>query len=95
MGDIGQMGDHGSGKLCLTIELSAVFFDYRDTAIIRLQERYPSLDFTKNDIGILVSGLTEAQGTSVRSAVLHGVYREKIYAETLPMRHSLFAAIQR
>lgn len=62
---------------------------------MRLRVHYPSLDFSINDDGIVLSGITDIDPEMLRSAVLHLVYREKIYAETLSMRQSLLAAVMR
>jgi hypothetical protein len=78
----------------LTIEIPALFSAYVEAAIVRLQIHYPSLNFVTHESGIVVSGNIPDHAV-LRSAVLHIVYREKIYAETLGMRQSLLAVVMR
>jgi hypothetical protein len=83
-----------SGLKSLTIDLPPLFFGYLEAAILRLRSHYPSLEFSEKDGAIIVSG-NNIDPEILRSAVLHIVYREKIYAETLSMRQSLLAAVMR
>jgi hypothetical protein len=84
-----------SGSQSLTIDLPPLFIDYLEAAIVRLRIHYPTLVFSSNADGIVVSGTTEIAPEILRSAILHIVYREKIYTETLIMRQSLLAAVMR
>ncbi|WP_271898482.1 hypothetical protein [Candidatus Phyllobacterium onerii] len=83
------------GPQGLTIDLPPLFIKYLDAAIVRLRMHYPALVFSGNDRGIIVTGDTDIDPEILRSAVLHIVYREKIYAETLTMRQSLLTAVMR
>lgn len=78
------------------IEIPESLSAYVDGALVRLQSQFPALGFQRCASGLLVdirgAGAREIE---LRSAVLHSVYREKIYVETLPMRKSLLAAVMK
>jgi hypothetical protein len=57
------------------------------SATTRLGYLYPDLVFTVIDEGVAVTG--EGEESILRREVLHAVYREKIFAETLPLRRTL------
>lgn len=88
------MNEQLLGLQSLTIGIPALFSTYVEAAIVRLQIHYPSLSFDAHESGIAVSG-NIPDHAALRSAVLHIVYREKIYAETLVMRQGLLAAVMR
>jgi hypothetical protein len=75
------------------VEIAQAFQPYLEAAVLRLGSQYPSLRFLVRDAVIAVAGATPENQSEIRKAVLHAVYREKIYAETLPMRQALVAAV--
>ena len=83
----------GLGPAAVTIDLAEIFHRYREAAILRLQSLYPTVGFAIADCGIVAMDTASINETEIRKAVLSTVYREKIYAETLPMRLALVAAV--
>lgn len=61
--------------------------------MLRLQTLYPGCQFAWRDGGISKRGSSDLTEERFRKDVLHAVYREKIYAETLLMRQALVAAV--
>jgi len=83
----------GIAEYEVVVELPPQFTEYIDAALLRLQGLFPRCRFARvaNSVAVqLAGGLSEDQ---IRVAVTHAVYREKIYAETLAMRHSLVSAV--
>ncbi|AMS45199.1 hypothetical protein AA2016_6303 (plasmid) [Aminobacter aminovorans] len=77
----------------VVVEIPPQFTEYIDAALLRLQGLFPRCRFARvtNSVAVqLPGGLSEDQ---MRGTVAHAVYREKIYAETLAMRHSLVSAV--
>ncbi len=75
------------------VELQPQFGRYADAAMLRLQSLYPSCRIVKSAGGISVALGRDVTEHQIRKDILHAVYREKIYAETLAMRNSLVAAV--
>lgn len=69
------------------IPVEAPFRSYLSSAATRLGYLYPELLFTVRDDAVEVTGAVEE--SVMRREVLHAVYREKIFAETLPLRRTL------
>ncbi len=89
----------GTAELTDTIESDFVvdipprFQEYLDAVLLRVQAIHSGCQFSRSGCAISVrarDGHSEAQ---IRKTVLHAVYREKIYAETLGMRQALVAAV--
>ncbi|WP_095081609.1 hypothetical protein [Mesorhizobium sophorae] len=75
------------------VEIPPQFEKYADAAMLRVQALYPNcrLAWKGGTISIGSSGgIAEDQ---LRKDILHAVYREKIYAETLFTREALVAAV--
>lgn len=78
------------------IEVPSDFDGVVERSVLRLGARFPDLRFERHPAGILLSGLSdEAAVEGLRSIVLHTLYRERIYLETLPMREALLSAVMR
>ena len=75
------------------IPVPASFRPYLDAAVVRLGYLKPMLQFAGSDEGIRVSGASPAERDELTRDVMHVLYREKIYAETLPMRRRLVEAL--
>lgn len=69
------------------------FLRFVEGALLRLQAQYPSLRFSASGAGVEVAELPLDRLDDVRKSVLHAIYREKIYVETLPLRHALIRAV--
>lgn len=66
---------------------------YLDITLVRLQIIFPECRFSEADCAILVRGPKGPSEDLLRKAVLHTIYREKIYAETRGMRQALVEAV--
>ncbi|WP_112098756.1 hypothetical protein [Mesorhizobium hawassense] len=75
------------------IEIPQDFQCFVEGALIRLQVQYPSLRFSASSHGVEVEELPPDRLDDLRKNVLHAIYREKIYSETLPLRHALIGAV--
>jgi len=60
-----------------------------ELALVRLGYLNPKLTFKYLEHSIVVSSLDVMDEAQIRRDVLYALYREKIYAETLPMRKAL------
>ncbi|TGS14445.1 hypothetical protein EN852_014675 [Mesorhizobium sp. M2E.F.Ca.ET.209.01.1.1] len=74
-------------------EIPPQFEKYADAAMLRLQLLYPSCRFAREEGAISIAAPSGIARDQLRKDILHIVYREKIYAETLPMRQALVAAV--
>ncbi|GLS29394.1 hypothetical protein GCM10007937_11020 [Mesorhizobium albiziae] len=83
----------GCGSAAVTVEIAEAFHPYMDAAVLRLQSQHPYASFDIADHGIVVTDSAGIGDIEIRKAVLHAVYRERIYAETLSMRLALVAAV--
>ncbi|MER8640398.1 hypothetical protein NKJ81_31450 [Mesorhizobium sp. M0018] len=77
----------------VTIEIPQDFQRFAEGALIRLQVQYPSLRFSASGQGVAVEELPPDRLDDLRKNVLHAIYREKIYSETLPLRQALIRAV--
>ena len=68
---------------------------YLSAAVVRLGYLFPNLSFGASEQGITVAGMTTEVAEQLKRDVLHAVYREKVYAETLPMRIDFYAVVTR
>jgi hypothetical protein len=79
----------------LTVEIPPCFDPFVDSALLRIRALYGGHRFNRTAGGIRVCSLAGSIDPAVEQAVLHAVYREKIYADTLEMRRALVAALTR
>ena len=75
------------------VEIPHDFQRFVEGALIRLKIQYPSLRFSTSGQGIEVGELPPDRLDELRKNILHAIYREKIYSETLPLRHALINAV--
>ncbi|MER9559267.1 hypothetical protein [Mesorhizobium sp. M0323] len=61
--------------------------------MLRVQMQYPSLRFSASAEGAEIASLPSENLDDVRKSILHAVYREKVYVETLPLRQALISAV--
>lgn len=80
-------------ELDLVVDVSPQFAKHANSAMLRLQALHPACRFTWHEGRISIRGSSDLTEEQFRKDVLHAVYREKIYAETLPMRQALIAAV--
>ncbi|RUW77267.1 MULTISPECIES: hypothetical protein [unclassified Mesorhizobium] len=76
-----------------TIDIPQSFRSFVEGALLRVQTQYPALRFRATAAGIEIASVTLDDLDDLRKNVLHTVYREKIYAETLPLRRALIDAV--
>ena len=69
------------------------FSEYVSSAITRLGYVYPAYRFSAETGGISVSGALPDDPSDLRRDVLHMLYRERIFKETLPLRRRLLEAL--
>ncbi|TPI78014.1 hypothetical protein [Mesorhizobium sp. B2-8-9] len=75
------------------VEIPPQFEKYADAAMLRLQVLYPACRIVRQDGEISVRSSGWLAEDQFRKDVLHFLYREKIYTETLAMRQALVAAV--
>jgi hypothetical protein len=68
------------------------FLQYLPSALVRLGYLYPELVFSAEAAEVIIENCPRDRENTVTRDVLYTLYREKIYAETLLMRRSLFEA---
>lgn len=90
-GDMTKLPD--ATDVDVVVEIPPQFQKYADAAMLRLQVLYPACRLASLGGGISVISSGGFAQDQFRKDVLHVVYREKIYAETLTMRQALVAAV--
>jgi hypothetical protein len=66
---------------------------YVEPALARVRYLYPSFEFVFEAGAIEINGGLGAATAPVIREVQYALYREKIYAETLPLRRALIEAV--
>jgi hypothetical protein len=85
-----------SSAACLTLRLKlGSHTAFIAIALARLGYLYPQFQFSRNMSIIYVSGVTSEHEIAVKRDVFHTLYREKIYAETLPLRTALIEMVSK
>lgn len=79
----------------ITVEIPQCFDSFVDPALLRIRTLYGGYRFDRTLEGIRVCSPAGTIDSAVERAVLHAVYREKIYADTLEMRRALVATLTR
>lgn len=79
----------------MQIDIPSPLANFIDAALIRLQGQFPDIAFERTQDGIRASAGTQSAPEHLRSVVLHAIYREKIYTETLPLREALLNVVLR
>lgn len=82
-----------TGPGALSIEFPARFRQYAEAALLRLQVRYPDVVFLLGESKIEATPENESGVAGLRRDILHAIYAEKVYTETLPMRQALLMAV--
>ena len=77
----------------LTVEIPPCFDSFVEPALLRIRTLYGGYRFDRTVGGIQVRGAAVNIDPAIEQAVLHAVYREKIYADTLGMRRALVATL--
>ncbi|RUW53631.1 hypothetical protein EOA32_08590 [Mesorhizobium sp. M1A.F.Ca.ET.072.01.1.1] len=77
----------------VVVQIPPRFDKYVDAAMLRIQSLYPACRLSRIDGAISIGSSGSVTEDHLRGTVLHALYREKIYAETLSMRQALFRAV--
>jgi hypothetical protein len=83
-------------QLCesvVAVEVPPQFGTYVAAALLRVQAQYPSCRFAEDGEVVTIRSPVGTTEDELRKSILHAVYREKVYAETLSMRQALIAAV--
>ena len=75
------------------VEIPPQFEPFISAALLRVQVLFPALTVRQNGTDITIGGGDPVEEGNVRKVLLHAIYREKIYAETLSMRRDLISAV--
>lgn len=86
---------YGKQPHSLVVELDSSFAQFAPSAVLRLSYILPNLNFKASGAAVSVEGDLPEDLGALRRDILHAVYREKIYTETLPMRTAFFDAVTR
>jgi len=90
-GEMAKLSDDCVSEL--VVDIPPGFQDYLDGTLVRLQTLFPSFRFSKTEGAIMVIGPDSVTEDQLRRSILHTIYREKIYVETLGMRQALVEAV--
>ena len=77
----------------LVVPISRAFAPYLEPALARLGYLNPTATFSYDADSVSVLSTTDFDEERMRRDVLYEFYREKIYAETLPLRRNLLAVV--
>ncbi len=75
------------------VKIRSTFKPFLDAATLRYEYLFPSLTVEVQDMDVYISGAEEGDGQEEKEHFLHLLYKEKIYADTLDIRKSIFKAI--
>jgi hypothetical protein len=73
--------------------IPSLFQPHAAAALVRLQYLYPAVSFALNDAGFAVEPVDDVSLADLRRDIAYALYREKIFADTLPMREALLRAV--
>lgn len=79
--------------ISFTVTFPAYFQSFADAALLRLQVRYPQTSFLLSEGKFEVVPAAHVRCEVLHRDILHTIYAERIFAETLPMRQALVAAV--
>lgn len=79
----------------MIVSVEDTFKPYADAALTRLRYLYPGVTFTLARSGIEAEGDPAALTEALCRDIHYALYREKIYAQTLPMRRALIETVTR
>ena len=75
----------------LKIDIPDEFGKFVPAAIVRLTYLYPDCEFSDSDGAVVVTVKRVEQSDELKREVMHQIYRERIYSETLSVRRWLSA----
>lgn len=76
----------------ITFAVASAFLPYVEAALVRFGYLYPDnpIRLAESHVHIKISA---GSGSGLRQEFLHLLYRERIYAETLPIRRALYGGL--
>lgn len=77
------------------VSIDQEFQPFIPAALQRLAYIYPALEFSPTERGVSVNGKSEVDFVKLKREVTYQIYRERVFQQTLPMRHSLYAMLAR
>lgn len=75
------------------IDIPSKFESFLDTAILRFQYLYPELELAIIGLRVNIRTPQPHSLSSLKKELLHLLYKEKIYSETLEIRKALYRGI--
>ena len=75
------------------IAIPSLFRGYLEGALVKVGAQFPTCSFAINGNNVHILGVPTNEAASITTTVLHAVYREKIYVETLEMRQALVRTV--
>lgn len=87
-----ELGEPSQQGRCTIIEIDAAHHPYLAAAIIRFNALHAGVRVTHSD-EITLSDDGTASVDALLADFQHCLYREKIYAETLPLRRALISGV--
>ncbi len=77
----------------VVIDIPLIFERFLETAILRLQYLYPELEVAHSGLQVNIKNNETHSASSLKKELLHLIYKEKIYSETLEIRTALYKGI--
>ena len=74
-----------------SIKIPIIFHPYVESALLRFSSLYPEANISQKADEILLT-CPDQSTPELRQELLHLLYREKIYIETMDLRRNLFSA---
>lgn len=75
------------------IKIQLTFFPFLDYAITRYGYLFPDHEINSDGTDVIISCEKKISAEEAKENFLHLLYKEKIYADTLDIRKSIFKAI--
>lgn len=85
--------DRATGSAVRLLDVPTLLEPYVASALIRLNYLYSDVHFAFERGHICVSNIENVEESRLRTEAAHALYREKIFAETLPLRKAMYARI--
>lgn len=77
----------------IVIEIPSKFESFLETAILRFQYLYPELEVTLSGLQVNIKNTKTHSLQNLKKELLHLIYKEKIYSETLDIRTAIYRGI--
>lgn len=74
-------------------EIAPELMPYVADAVVRFHYLYPGVNVTTNGSTVVATENETVNATEIEQQFMFCLYRQKIYAETLPLRRTLLAGV--